>query len=46
MAARTDAAPVARFAEGVAVALERGTPVAEVLRSQAQDARESGELGI
>ncbi|MPV36690.1 type II secretion system F family protein [Georgenia subflava] len=41
MAARTESAPVARFAEGVAVALERGTPLADVLRSQAQDARES-----
>ncbi|TRW44311.1 type II secretion system F family protein [Georgenia yuyongxinii] len=41
MAARTDAPAVARFAEGVAVALERGTPLGDVLRAQAQDARES-----
>jgi len=41
MAARTDEPAVARFAEGVAVALERGTPLAEVLRAQAQDARET-----
>ena len=41
MAARTDEPSVARFAEGVAVALERGTPLAEVLRAQAQDARET-----
>ncbi|UNX54154.1 type II secretion system F family protein [Georgenia sp. TF02-10] len=40
MAGRTDAPTVARFAEGIAVALERGTPLAEVLRAQAQDARE------
>lgn len=39
MADRTDAPAVARFADGVAVALERGTPLAEVLRAQAQDAR-------
>ncbi|MFD1716732.1 type II secretion system F family protein [Georgenia deserti] len=41
MAARTDEAAIARFAEGVSVALERGTPLADVLRAQAQDARES-----
>ena len=41
MAARTDAAAVSRFADGVAVALERGTPLADVLRAQAQDARET-----
>ncbi|MHB1064246.1 MAG: type II secretion system F family protein [Georgenia sp.] len=40
MAARTGAPSVARFAEGVGVALERGTPLADVLRAQAQDARE------
>ncbi|MFH5822267.1 type II secretion system F family protein [Georgenia sp. AZ-5] len=41
MATRTDAPAVARFVEGIAVALERGTPLAEVLRAQAQDARET-----
>lgn len=32
--------PVARFLEGVVVAVERGTPLAEVMRAQAADARE------
>lgn len=41
LAARTGEPAVARFAEGVAVALERGTPLADVLRSQAHDAREA-----
>lgn len=40
MSARTDLASVARFADGVATAVDRGTPLAEVLRSQAQDSRE------
>jgi tight adherence protein C len=31
-----------RFADGIAVATERGTPMAEVLRAQAADARASG----
>jgi len=42
LAARTSLAPLARFVDGVAVAVERGTPLAEVLRSQAQDVRELG----
>ena len=33
---------VARFVDGIAVAIERGTPVAEVLRAQAADARAGG----
>ncbi|MEE6274651.1 type II secretion system F family protein [Georgenia wangjunii] len=41
MGARTSQPAVARFAEGVAVAVERGTPLAGVLRAQAQDAREA-----
>ncbi|AEE46745.1 type II secretion system F family protein [Cellulomonas fimi] len=40
LADRTGLAALARFAEGVAVAVERGTPLAEVLRAQAQDVRE------
>lgn len=40
LAGRTGLAALARFAEGVAVAVERGTPLAEVLRAQAQDVRE------
>ncbi|WP_127130491.1 type II secretion system F family protein [Georgenia sp. SYP-B2076] len=46
MAARTDAPAVARFADGVAVALERGTPLADVLRAQAQDARETARRDL
>lgn len=40
MSARTDLASLARFADGVATAVDRGTPLADVLRSQAQDSRE------
>ncbi|WP_461021734.1 type II secretion system F family protein [Thalassiella azotivora] len=42
LAARTSLAGLARFADGVAVAVERGTPLAEVLRAQAQDVRDQG----
>ena len=40
LAARTTLPSLARFVDGVAVAVERGTPLAEVLRAQAQDVRE------
>ncbi len=41
--ARTSGLPlVARFAQGVAVAVERGTPLADVLHAQAADVREAG----
>lgn len=46
MAARTDETSVARFAEGVSTALERGTPLADVLRAQAQDARDAGRRAL
>lgn len=39
-ARRVQLAPVERFIEGVIVALERGTPLADVLRAQAKDVRE------
>jgi tight adherence protein C len=42
MAARTGLPLVARFAQGVAVAVERGTPLADVLHAQAADVREAG----
>lgn len=42
LAARTGLPLVARFAEGVAVAVERGTPLADVLHAQAADVREAG----
>lgn len=41
VAERTSLAPLARFADGVVVALERGTPLAEVLRAQAVDVRQA-----
>jgi len=42
MAARTSLPALARFVDGIAVAVERGTPLAEVLRAQAVDVREEG----
>jgi tight adherence protein C len=39
-ARRVQLAPVERFIEGILVALERGTPLADVLRAQAKDVRE------
>lgn len=42
MAATTGLPVVARFAQGVAVAVERGTPLADVLHAQAADVREAG----
>lgn len=42
LAARTGVVAVARFAAGVAVAVERGTPLADVLHAQAADVREAG----
>lgn len=41
LAARTGVASIARFAEGLAVAVERGTPLVDVLHAQAADVRES-----
>ena len=43
LAARTSLAPLARFVDGVAIAVERGTPLADVLRAQAVDVREAGK---
>ncbi len=42
LAARTGLAALARFAEGLAVAVDRGTPLVDVLHAQAADVRESG----
>lgn len=42
LAARTGLPLVSRFAQGIAVAVERGTPLAEVLHAQAADVREAG----
>jgi tight adherence protein C len=41
LAARTGVPVVARFAQGVAVSVERGTPLADVLHAQAADVREA-----
>ncbi|AEH08622.1 MULTISPECIES: type II secretion system F family protein [Protofrankia] len=43
MATRTTVPSLARFVDGMAVAIERGTPLAEVLRAQAVDVREAGK---
>jgi tight adherence protein C len=43
VAGRTSLAPLARFVDGVAIAVERGTPLADVLRAQAVDVREAGK---
>lgn len=42
LAARTGLPLVSRFAEGIAVATERGTPLSDVLHAQAADVREAG----
>lgn len=42
MATTTGLPLVARFAQGIAVAVERGTPLADVLHAQAADVREAG----
>lgn len=43
IADRTSLAPLARFVDGVSIAVERGTPLADVLRAQAVDVREAGK---
>ncbi|MDX6300546.1 MAG: tight adherence protein [Nocardioidaceae bacterium] len=46
LARRTGLPVVARFAEGLAVAIERGTPLAGVLHAQAADVREAGRRAL
>ncbi|MBK5307500.1 MAG: type II secretion system F family protein [Frankiaceae bacterium] len=46
IARRTSLGPLARFVDGVAVAVERGTPLAEVMRAQAVDVREAGKRAL
>ena len=46
IADRTTLAPLARFVDGVAVAVERGTPLGDVLRAQAADAREARKRNL
>jgi tight adherence protein C len=43
VADRTSVDALARFVDGLLVAIERGTPLAEVLRAQAADVREAGK---
>lgn len=43
---RTSLDALARFVDGVTVAIERGTPLAEVLRAQAVDVREAGKRAL
>ncbi|MGN6472024.1 MAG: type II secretion system F family protein [Mycobacteriales bacterium] len=46
LAMRTALPAVIRFVDGMAIAVERGTPLAEVLRAQAADAREEGRRAL
>ena len=46
LARRSGLPVVARFAEGMAVAVERGTPLAGVLHAQALDVREAGRRAL
>lgn len=46
LAARSGLPVVSRFAEGMAVAIERGTPLADVLHAQAADVREAGRRAL
>ncbi len=46
LADRTGLVVLSRFSEAVAVAVERGTPLAEVLRAQAEDVREAGRRAL
>ena len=46
LADRTGLASLARFVDGIVIAVERGTPLADVLRSQAQDVREAGRRAV
>jgi tight adherence protein C len=46
VAARTNLAPLVRFVDGVAVAVERGTPLGDVLRAQAVDVREASRRAL
>ncbi len=46
LADRTGLMSLSRFVDGIVVAVERGTPLAEVLRAQAQDVREEGRRSL
>lgn len=46
LADRTGLQSLSRFVDGVVIAVQRGTPLAEVLRAQAQDVREEGRRAL
>jgi tight adherence protein C len=46
LAERTTLEPLARFLDGLIIALERGTPLADVLRAQAADVREARKRAL
>jgi len=46
LADRTGLSSLARFVDGIVIAVERGTPLADVMRAQAQDAREAGRRAV
>jgi tight adherence protein C len=46
LAARSGLPVVSRFAEAMAVALERGTPLSDVMHAQAADVREAGRRAL
>ena len=46
VAARTSVPAVGRFVDGIVIALDRGTPLAEVLRAQAGDVREARKRAL
>jgi tight adherence protein C len=46
LAERTTLEPFTRFLQGLVVALERGTPLADILRAQALDVRELGKRAL
>lgn len=46
LADQTTVDPFARFLQGFVVAIERGTPLADVLRAQAADVREYGKRAL
>lgn len=46
MAARSSVPALIRFVDGMVIAVQRGTPLADVLRAQAADAREAGKRAL
>ena len=43
---RTGLSPIVRFVDGIVVAIQRGTPLGDVLRAQAADAREAARQAL